>query len=336
MKTKTILFGGAFSLLLASAALAQAPFKVLDFFGDGGFVHGSRIHANNYLDTLAKQGLFTVDKSENASVFTPANLAQYKVLILNNTTELGKLLNPDQRAAVLNFMKTKGFVGFHGSADTKGSWPEYTAFVGGQLVSHGIDNGTVKLDTGLATKNHAIVAGLATSIVINEEWYSYNSNPRNAPNVRVLFNIDESTCALCTKMGDHPISWTREEPTGGRFFYTALGHMDALFIQNQFAKTQLKQAILWAAKAGTTEIRQVGVSPADRAKVKRMDGALFVATDEIGRHSVQLIGLNGKVAASQSGDGPQNFTFGNLKRGSVYSMVVSGKQGRYGRLVAVQ
>jgi type 1 glutamine amidotransferase len=336
MKSNTILFGGAIPLLLATVAIAQAPFKVLDFFGDGGFVHGSRIHANNYLDTLAKQGLFTVDKSENASVFTPANLAQYKVLIMNNTTELGKLLNTDQRSAVLNFMKTKGFVGFHAAADTKGSWPEYTAFVGGQLVSHGIDNGTVKLDTGLATKNHAIVAGLLTSIVINEEWYSYNSNPRTIPNVRVLFNIDESTCPLCTKMGDHPISWTREEPTGGRFFYTALGHMDALFIQNQFAKTQLKQAILWAAQAGTTGIRQTGPLHSDRTEVKRMDGAFTVATDETGPHTVQVISLNGKVVASQSGDGPRNFTFGNLQRGSVYSMVIKGKQGRSARLVAVQ
>jgi type 1 glutamine amidotransferase len=336
LKTDNIAIGGAFALFFASAATAQAPFKVLDFFGDGGFVHGSRIHANNYLDSLAKQGLFTVDKSENASVFTPANLAQYRVLIMNNTTELGKLLNTDQRAAVLNFMKTKGFVGFHAAADTKGSWPEYTAFVGGQLVSHGIDNGTVKLDTGMATKNHAIVAGLASSIVINEEWYSYNSNPRTIPNVRVLFNIDESTCPLCTKMGDHPISWTRVEPTGGRFFYTALGHMDALFIQNQFAKTQLKQAILWAAQAGTTEIREVDPPGSDHAQVKRGDGALSVTTDEAGPHTVQLVGLDGKFVAKKSGNGPQSFTFGDLKRGSVYCMVVSGKLGRATRLVTVR
>ena len=59
-----------------------------------------------------------------ASVMTTANLAQYSVVILNNSTESGKFINIDQRAALLEYMKKGGFIGFHGAGDTKGSWPD--------------------------------------------------------------------------------------------------------------------------------------------------------------------------------------------------------------------
>lgn len=323
--------------IAAGGAGAQGAFKVLDFWGVGGHAHGSRVFANNFLDSLSKAGVFQVDKSDQASAFTPANLAQYRVILLNNCTELGKSLNPDQRAALLDFMKRKGVVGWHGSADTKGSWPEYTAYVGGQLSGHGIGMAKVNVDTG-AAKGHAVVAGSLAPPSINEEWYAYNVNPRATAGVRVLYTIDESTCDACTKMsgGDHPVAWTRQDPLGGRFFYTALGHMDVLFTTNAFNKELLRKAILWAGGGGSTVVRQTGISAPGPVEAGSRGGVLCVDVERAGRYRVELRTLDGRVAARRDGHGTRTLTFEGLALGAVYAIFISGTDGRLLRLVTVQ
>src|SRR4051812_29112114 len=102
--------GTAVGLSLSLLALlpAQAPaakFKVLDFWGVGGYAHTSRPIANSYLDTLGKTMDFELTKTEDPKAFTVENLAQYKVLVLNNSTELGKILDTTQRNALMGFMK---------------------------------------------------------------------------------------------------------------------------------------------------------------------------------------------------------------------------------------
>lgn len=326
------------AIITVSAGLvaAQTSFKVLDFWGVGGHAHGSRTFANRFLDSLSAAGVFQVDKSDQASAFTPANLAQYRVVLLNNCTELGKLLNPDQRAALLDFMKRKGVVGWHGSADTKGSWPEFTAFVGGQLSGHGIGTAKVNVDAAPAAKTHGVVAGSLPPPNINEEWYAYNVNPRATAGVQVLYTIDESTCSECTKMpgGDHPIAWTRTEAGGGRFFYTALGHMDILFTTNAFNKELIRKAILWAG-AITTAARPVERTVA-KTSVEGRAGTLSVDVDRIGGYRVEVRSLGGRLLATRHGRGTVTLAFGGLPRGAVYSVSILGHDGRQDHLVPLR
>ncbi|MDB5104419.1 MAG: hypothetical protein JWP91_2108 [Fibrobacteres bacterium] len=325
-------------------AVAANP-KVLDFWGVGGFAHGSRIAANTLLDSLAIAMKFDLIKTDQASVMTAANLAQYSVVILNNSTESGKIFNTDQRTALLAYMNKGGFVGFHGSGDSKGSWPDYTTYLGGELSSHGGGIAKLDIDTGAYAKNHPIMKGLPITQSFDEEWYAYKTNPRLAAGVHVLYTLDESSCAGCTKMGgDHPIIWVKDAPEGGRTFYYAMGHGDNIFKKNDFCKTVLARSLSWASKCainsdicGPSDIHQGPAKPAG-AGIGVANGArsLTIKTSEFGSHKVELLSLSGKRIAQRSGTGVQSYTFDNLKGATVYSVVVATKNGRNSRLVTVQ
>jgi type 1 glutamine amidotransferase len=45
---------------------------------------------------------------------------------------------------------------------------------------------------------------------------------------------------------DHPIAWTNEPQSGGRFFYTELGH-DLPSLNTAFARQHILEGIKWAA-----------------------------------------------------------------------------------------
>lgn len=319
-----------------ASPLHAAKFKALDFWGVGGFAHGSRTAANTLLDSLAKVLDITVDKTDQATAFTAANLAQYQVVIMNNTTEPGKILNVDQRAALLGFMKVKGFVGFHGSGDAKGTWPEYTTFLGGELSSHGGGIATLNIDS--AAKTHPIVAGLEPQVKFDEEWYAYKTNPRNAPGVQVLYAMDESTCPGCTKMpgGDHPIAWVKLDPAGGRTFYYAMGHGNSIFQKNLFCINMLKQAITWAAAATPTGVKPSGFWTVEGSmRVTPGPSSLVVRTGRTGKHEVRIMTLDGKLVASRTGQDDRSHTFANLGSGSLYSVVTTTAAGSQSQLVAV-
>jgi type 1 glutamine amidotransferase len=256
-------FRAAASLSAALSCLSALPskaagFAVLDFWGAGGFVHDSRVAANRYLDSLSQAMGFDLVKSQDPAVFTKANLAKYQVVILNQVSEMGKILNADQKAAAMEFFRSKGAIAWHGSAIIKDSWPEFLSFFGCAFLAHGANTQTATMKRDPGATDHPIVQGLGASAAFDEEWYSYTRNPRTTSGVHVLFTEDESTCRGCgPAMGDHPIVWTVEPPQGGRFFYSGLGHKDDVFLKTAFTKTLYAQAIAWAAHSGVT----VGLAP---------------------------------------------------------------------------
>jgi type 1 glutamine amidotransferase len=54
---------------------------------------------------------------------------------------------------------------------------------------------------------------------------------------------------------DHPIAWTHEPATGGRFFYTEFGH-DLRSLSTPFARQHILEGIKWAAKMTVTPENQ--------------------------------------------------------------------------------
>ena len=81
----------------------------------------------------------------------------------------------------------------------------------------------------------------------DDEWYTYDKNPRKSPDVKVLATVDESSYTLSTpvKMGDHPVIWTNTSVLG-RNVYFQFGHSPKL-MENEAFKTLLVNSILWAA-----------------------------------------------------------------------------------------
>lgn len=339
------------AVLLAAliAGFAAVPsqaqkFRVLDFQGVGGFEHDSREVAGLLMDSLAKLGDYMVDHAKEATVFTAANMAKYQVLVFNNSTKAGDIFNVDQKKVVLDFMKTKGFLGFHGAGDTKGTWPEYSTFLGGELSSHGGGDAEVNINPDPLLKTHPVTEGSPAQYVLSEEWYSYRTNPRLAPGVHVLFDINEDKCPRCNKMGDHPIVWVKGDPAGGRTFYMAMGHGKHQFQRIVTNKVLIKQALLWAAKelplglptaTGVGDARVTGAAPRYEMKLQTGQASLTVETGREGPHAITLSTLDGKIVGRRSGSDARAYTFDGLRSGSLYTLMTTTSLGSHSRMVAI-
>ena len=320
-------------LSLGVCAVQAGKYQVLDFWGVGGYAHTSRVTANTYLDSLALVMGIDVVKTEDPAVFTPENLAKYRVVVLNSCTEMGKILSVDQRSALMAFIRTKGVVAWHASGDNKGSWPEYTEYLGGELSSHGAGIATVRREKTVADKS---LPGGPDTARFDEEWYAYKTNPRNAPNVSVLYTMDEASCDLkCSPvMGDHPIVWARSEPTGGRMFYSGMGHFDHIFKKTEFTRTLYRQALEWAAEAGSMAIR----APAARATTDGVSAMLLGGSLEIGFagtgfHALTLGTLAGRSLAYRAGNGPMIYRLPCPAASGPLTLMTTGPDGTKVRLL---
>ena len=270
MRVLLILFLTAFLAACGSSAgVAQppagnaggvetGPFRALVYSRTAGFRHASIEAGIQAIQSLGAANDFSVDASEDPAVFTPENLAQYRVVIFLNTT-LNVLDTDAQQQALQNFITSGGgYVGVHSAADTEHDWPWYGELVGAYFRSHPVQQ---IAQFRVEAADHPSVSPLPNPWTVFDEFYSFRSNPRGQ--VRVLLNIDESgyspnpnTSCLPDSatfpngydgvMGDHPMSWCHDN-LGGRAWYTALGHEVAMYQLPEYS-THLLNGILTAAK----------------------------------------------------------------------------------------
>jgi type 1 glutamine amidotransferase len=144
-----------------------------------------------------------------------------------------------------------GWVGFHhatllGHFDGFGLWPWFSEFMGGiQFKDYvaTLATGTVHVEDS----QHPAMKDLPAKFQIeNEEWYTWDKDPR--PNVHVLATVDENSYTPSTNIkmgGDHPVVWTNEHKKA-RNIYIFMGHHPELF-QNTSFTTLVHNSILWAA-----------------------------------------------------------------------------------------
>ena len=175
---------------------------------------------------------FDVDATENAGMFTDANLANYDVVIFLCTT--GDVLNAVQQAAFERYIQAGGgYAGIHSASDTEYDWAWYGGLVGAYFRDHpgvpGVNTQFQVATMDVEDRRSAATRHLGRTWTREEEWYNFRTNPRDT--VHVLLSVDESTYdprgysqpGGSPPMGDHPISWCQPYD-GGRSFYTALGH----------------------------------------------------------------------------------------------------------------
>lgn len=239
--------------------VADEPFRVLVFSRTAGFRHAS-IEAGIFtVQQLGAANGFEVDATEDHTLISEENLANYQVLMFLNTTL--DVLEAEQEQAFENFVRSGGnFVGVHSAADTEHDWPFYGELVGAYFQSHPVANqpGSLRVED----ESHPAVAHLDNPYpVALEEFYSFKSNPRGS--VRVLLSIDEdsytqepnTSCdpsgptfpqGYTGRMGDHPMSWCHDK-FAGRVWYTALGHETYLYSTPDYQQ-HLLNGILTAAR----------------------------------------------------------------------------------------
>jgi type 1 glutamine amidotransferase len=249
-------------LLTVFPALAQGDtnhFRAL-VLAERGDQHEAYVSAAlKWLKAAAQQDHFAMEVFENPDQFNKAFLAKYQLFIQLNYPPYR--WSDEAKAAFQDYIEQGrgGWVGFHhatllGEFDGYPLWPWFSEFMGGIRFKSYIAkrvSGTVLVEDA----KHPALNGLPSTFVIGEEeWYTYDKDPR--PNVHVLARVDETSYQPPSdiKMGDHPVIWTNEKMKA-RNIYILMGHHPSLF-ENDAYKTLFHNAILWAA--GETNSAKAG------------------------------------------------------------------------------
>lgn len=134
-----------FSISIASASTSAlvskvsklANSKVLVYTKNGkGYVHDNIAASVECIKQLATEHHFKVDVSDNAEVFTEANLKKY-TLILFSSTNNDVFDNDDQRLAFRRYIEAGGgFVGLHSVTGTERNWTWFKMMIGETFTWH--------------------------------------------------------------------------------------------------------------------------------------------------------------------------------------------------------
>ena len=201
----------------------------------------------------ARKG-WQIVSTDRGGAFTAKTLQRFDAVIWNNIS--GDVLTVAQRKAFRDYIEGGGaFVGVHGSAgDPVYFWDWYRdRLIGARFIGHPIakqfQDAQVRLDDAASP----VARGLPPQWTMNDEWYSFGSNPRTI-GAHVIATLDESSYAPVgmggqnLRMGDHPIAWTNCVGSG-RMFYSAIGHRPERYADPIY-ETMLENALDWAAVSG--------------------------------------------------------------------------------------
>lgn len=213
-------------LLLSHTIGSKKKKQVLVFSKTAGFRHASIAAGKTALLKMGSENNWMVDTTEDALVFTAANLKRYDVVVFLNTT--GNILNEEQQAAFEKYIQAgNGFAGIHAATDTEYDWPWYCRLVGANFASHPKQqNATLLVKDSL----HSSTKHLPHLWQRFDEWYNFKNQYSG---VHVLVTIDETTYEGGKNGDNHPMAWYHDYD-GGRAFYTALGHTEASYSEENF------------------------------------------------------------------------------------------------------
>jgi len=262
-----LLAAGAYFGLRAAGVISRADYDheppaipnfarpaILVLSKANGFVHVDALPAGEaMLRQIAEAEDWDIYTTDNAASHNPGDLAKFSVVVWNNTS--GDILTTEQRAALKAWVEQGGgWVGLHAAGgDLRYSWDWYVdTLVGAQFVGHTSDPQFQDADVHVADPEVAVTAHLDSPWVVpNEEWYAFDSNPRDK-GYEILLTLDEdSYITMDDKFmwrermeGEHPIAW-RHQLGQGRALYSAIGHQGATYNIPEFRQL-VTEALRWA------------------------------------------------------------------------------------------
>lgn len=231
--------------------------KVLVYSNTAYYRHPETPRINRWLVLLGNEHGIEADVTEHWKDLRPEELARYDVLVLNNANELDQVIPLAQRKAVEDWFSKgkKGIVGIHAALVHQTNW-SWLNQLGGCDFNSDSDFCKAKVIIDPAAKNHPAVKGQPAEFLYQADWTNHDKSITGLPGFKVLMRVDESTYNpvrdyFKTRNGkamgkDHPIAWTNEPQSGGRFFYTELGH-DLASLDTAFARQHILEGIKWAA-----------------------------------------------------------------------------------------
>ncbi|MET8809945.1 ThuA domain-containing protein [Streptomyces sp. NPDC004546] len=306
-----------FTLQAAPAHTAQAatPFKVLAFY-DGTYdaAHISFDHeANTWFPQAGAQNGFTYTSTTDWSQLNTANLANYQVVMFLDDYPH----TASQQSAFQTYVSNGGgFIGFHVSAynDDTSDWPWYhNTFLGtGTFKSNswGPTSETLRIEDS----GHPATAGLPAAITSSvSEWYSWQNDLRQNPDIDILASMDPSTFPIGTDpnqtwySGYYPIVWSNRhyKMVYNNFGHNAMDYSTNTTLSSTFASAQQNQLLLqeikWAAgQSGPVTPPPTATGPIHGYGGKCVDVA---GANPANGTAVQLYDCNGTSA--------QNWTVGD-------------------------
>jgi type 1 glutamine amidotransferase len=204
--------------------------KILVFSKTGAFRHQSIPAAKAAFRKLAMEHNVAADFTEDARVFTDANLAQYDAVVFLLTS--GEILDDSQQAAFEHYIQSGGgYVGIHSASDTEYDWPWYGGLVGAYFDRIHGHSGVVQATVHVIDHNNPSTMMLPSLWVRSDEWYNFATNPQGS--VHVLMTVDERTYKGGVMGAEHPIAWYHEYD-GGRAWYTGMGHTSESYSEPLF------------------------------------------------------------------------------------------------------
>ena len=237
-------------LFVCQLASAQKQFKALLVTTTRGWHHESIHKGVLAIQQLAVNNNFDMVLFEDPDAFNDKYLEQFKVVIFLNTT--ADIFDSAQQKVMERFIQSgKGFVGIHSASDTEYSWEWYRKLVGRMFYIHPVIQ-TAKLN--IVAAGFPGVQAFAGNTLWTDEWYEFG--PEEVVGLQYILAVDETTYnpkvawANRNKKGVgmgtfHPVAWYHNYD-GGRAFYTALGHLPAVYGNTNFLD-HLYAGIFWAA-----------------------------------------------------------------------------------------
>ncbi|MGW9419649.1 ThuA domain-containing protein [Cellulosimicrobium funkei] len=227
---------------------AEDEHKVLIFTKTTQFRHTEAItQGTPVLEAAFAEVGIESDHTEDSSVFTDENLAQYDALVMFQTS--GDPWNADEKAALERYQQAGGgIVAIHNATDMRGSYQWWDDMIGALMPGHAATGnspglpGTVRVED----RTHPSTEHLSQRWTRADEWYNFSANVRGS--AHVLATMDETTYdAGGNKMGyDHPISWCKPYD-GGRAWMTGMGHFGAHYTQEPDFVQHVVGGVQWAA-----------------------------------------------------------------------------------------
>ena len=233
----TILLVIASVAFLQTVAQKKPQFKVIAFYTErNDLAHISFVHeANKWFPKMAAQYNFVYDSTNDWTKLNTEFLTQYQVVLFLDT----RPDVPEQRESFKKYMDNGGaWMGFHfaGFALTPSEFPQnwdwyHNEFIGaGQYVSNTWRPTSAILR--VEDSNHPAMKDLPTTFKSSpNEWYRWEKDLRNNPDIKILLSIDSTSFPLGTgpkqheiwHSGYYPVAWTNKKY---RMIYTNMGHND--------------------------------------------------------------------------------------------------------------
>src|SRR4030095_468884 len=236
---KTILLSAVYCCFVSVVAAQNnfSKFKVIAFYTNrNDLAHISFVHeANKWFPAMAAKYHFIYDSTNNWNNLNDSFLAQYQVVIFLDT-------RPDSSAQRISFQKYMdnggAWMGFHfaGFALTPSAYPQNWDWYHNQFLGAGEYKGNswrpVSAILRVEDRKHPATKRLPETFKsAPSEWYSWKTDLRTNPDIKILASIDSSSFPLGTgpkpneiwHSGYYPVAWTNRKY---RMVYFNMGHND--------------------------------------------------------------------------------------------------------------